>query len=257
MQALTLPAKRGWGWLSDGFGIYRKKPLMLWLLVIGYWMMMILVSGFPFVGQIAGPLLIPVFSVSLMNGCRLIAQGSPLPPQLLFSGFKKNLRALLVLGAIYIVVSLCMIGIISVFDDGMLYQLLVQGERPSKEALADNEAMFMLRLVLFFLPTMVAYWFAPVLVAWHELPVGKALFFSVVACLRNWRAFLVYFVAIAILGGVLLIFIALLLATLFANAGGESAMALMTMVLLVFLPATYASFYVSYRDIFVTIDDDA
>ena len=257
MQALTLPAKRGWGWLSDGFGIYRKKPLMLWLLVIGYWMLMILVSGFPFVGQIAGPLLIPVFSVSLMNGCRLIAQGAPLPPQLLFSGFRKNLRALLVLGTIYIVVSLCMIGIISVFDDGMLYRLLVQGERPSKEALADNEAMFMLRLVLFFLPTMVAYWFAPVLVAWHELPVGKALFFSVVACLRNWRAFLVYFVAIAILGGVLLIFIALLLATLFANAGGESAMALMTMVLLVFLPATYVSFYVSYRDIFVTIDEDA
>ena len=257
MQALTLPAKRGWGWLSDGLGIYRKKPLMLSLLVIGYWVLMVLISGFPLVGQIAGPLLIPVFSVSLMTGCRLIAQGSPLPPQLLFSGFRKNQRALLVLGVIYILISLCMIGIISIFDDGMLYQLLLLGERPSKEALADNEVMFMARLMLFFLPTLMAYWFAPVLVAWHELSVGKALFFSIVACLRNWRAFLVYIISVYVLGALLLLISALLLGTLFANAGEEFAIMLVTTVLLIFLPVMYASFYVSYRDIFVTIDDDA
>ena len=196
MQALTLPARRGSGWLFEGFGVYRKKPWALSLVVSGYWIVMVLISSVPWLGQIAGPLLIPAFSVSLMNACRLVAQGEPLPPLLLFSGFKNNVRPLLQLGVIYIVFCLCMIGIISVFDDGMLYRLLVLGERPSREAMVDNQAVFMIRLVVFFAPLMVAYWFAPVLAAWHDLSAGKALFFSVVACLRNWRAFIVYIVSI-------------------------------------------------------------
>jgi hypothetical protein len=40
-------------------------------------------------------------------------------------------------------------------------------------------------------PVMMAYWFAPVLAAWHCLGVG-ALFFSFVACWLNWRPFLAY-----------------------------------------------------------------
>ena len=86
---------------------------------------------------------------------------------------------------------------------------------------------------------------------------GKALFFSVVACLRNWRAFLVYIVSIYFFGALLLVLVAVLLSTVFASAGEEFAGALMMLILLVVLPGTYASFYVSYRDIFVTIDDDA
>jgi hypothetical protein len=35
----------------------------------------------------------------------------------------------------------------------------------------------------------MAYWYAPVLAGWHGLSPAKALFFSFVACLRNWRAF--------------------------------------------------------------------
>ena len=257
MQALTLPARRGSGWLFEGFGVYRKKPWALSLVVSGYWIVMVLISSVPWLGQIAGPLLIPAFSVSLMNACRLVAQGEPLPPLLLFSGFKNNVRPLLQLGIIYIVFCLCMIGIISVFDDGMLYRLLVLGERPSREAMVDNQAVFMIRLVVFFAPLMVAYWFAPVLAAWHDLSAGKALFFSVVACLRNWRAFLVYIVSVYFFGALLLVLVAVLLSTVFASAGEEFAGALMMLILLVVLPGTYASFYVSYRDIFISIDDDA
>jgi len=37
MQALTLPTKRGWRWLADGFRIFRKSPLLLGVIVVGYW----------------------------------------------------------------------------------------------------------------------------------------------------------------------------------------------------------------------------
>jgi hypothetical protein len=36
-------------------------------------------------------------------------------------------------------------------------------------------------------PLMMAYWFAPVLAAWHRLTFGRSLFFSFVACWMNWR----------------------------------------------------------------------
>src|ERR1035437_9026503 len=111
MQALTLPTRRGWRWLIEGFQIFRKKHLMLSFLVLGYWMLMLLINAIPWAGQIAATVLIPVFSVSLMNACRLIEQDIPLPRRLLFSGFDKNLRTLLVLGATYLVCTLCILGL--------------------------------------------------------------------------------------------------------------------------------------------------
>jgi hypothetical protein len=122
--------------------------------------------------------------------------------------------------------------------------------------MAGNEVMFMVRLIVFFLPIVVAYWFAPVLVAWHDLSAGKSLFFSVVACFRNWRAFLVYTVSLYFFASLLLVFAALLLNTVFASTGDGFASALMMVILFVVLPGTYASFYVSYCDVFVTIDEN-
>mgnify|MGYP003622288994 FL=1 len=101
MQALTLPASRGLRWLSEGFRIFRKKQLLLTLLIVGYWVAMIVISSLPFFGQIVATLLIPVFSVSLMNAFRLVERNALLPPHLLFSGFQQNLRTLLILGGIY------------------------------------------------------------------------------------------------------------------------------------------------------------
>ena len=102
MQALTLPARRGWHWFYDGFLIFRKNQLMLTLLVLAYWMLMALVNSIPVVGQIAATVCIPALSVGLMNACRMIEHGAQLNPQVLFSGFHQNLRVQLVLGAIYL-----------------------------------------------------------------------------------------------------------------------------------------------------------
>ena len=257
MQALTLPARRGVGWLFEGFGIYRKKPWLLSLLVSGYWILMGLILSVPWLGQIVAPLLVPAFSVSLMNACRLVAQDEALPPLLLFSGFKRNVRLLLQLGVTYILLCLFLIGIISLFDGGTLFRLFVEGERPGREAMEGNQLMFLVWLIVFFVPVMIAYWFSPMLVAWNGLPVGKSLFFSVVACLRNWRAFIVYVVSVYFFATVLLVAVNVLLATLFAGAGEAGVGMLLMLTLMVVFPAAYASFYVSYCDVFVTIDDAA
>ncbi|MEO8408988.1 MAG: BPSS1780 family membrane protein, partial [Propionivibrio sp.] len=102
-----------------------------------------------------------------------------------------------------------------------------------------------------FLPVMMAYWFAPVLVAWHNVSAGKALFFSFVACVRNWRAFLVYVLAVVLVGALLPGLIVGVLGTLFAGGASVVSVALTVLITLVLLPTLYASFYISYRDVFV------
>ena len=261
MQALTLPARRGWRWLSDGFAIFRRKPLMLSLAVLGYWMAMALISAFPVIGRGAAMVLIPAFSVSLMNACRLLESSSPRPlvfaPPLLFSGFKKNLRALLKLGVIYFAFTVGVLALVALVDDGVLFRMVVLGQQQHAEVLDSDAVKLAAQLALaFFAPLMMAYWFAPVLVAWHDLSAGKSLFFSFVACLRNWRAFLVYGAAIVSFGALLPGVLAAVLSAVLPSGGVISIM-LTSLLVLILLPTLYASFYVSYRDVFVTVDENA
>lgn len=256
MQALKLPARSGWLWLKEGFAIFRRHQLRLSLAVLSYWILMALINSVPLLGQLAATLLIPVFSVGLMNACRLLEQGGPPPPQLLFTGFQQNPRQLLMLGAVYIAASVVILAIVAAVDGGVLFRLVVLAQAPSEQVLTSQSVVFAGQLaLLLFAPLMMAYWYAPVLVAWHDLPVGKSLFFSFVASLRNWRAFLVYAASIAVVGALLPGLLLGLFGTMF---GGSELLtvALTSLIVLVLLPTLYASFYVSYRDVFVSIDEN-
>jgi len=250
MQALTLPASRGLRWLIEGFAIFRRKPVLLTFLVFGYWLSMAVISAIPYLGQIISFVLIPAFSVSLMNACRIIDDDDVMPPQVLFSGFHRNLQALLALGATYVVASMGILGLSALFDGGILFRMLVVGEMPDPEALAGTSVFIAAQLAIVLLvPVMMAFWFAPVLAAWHDMSAGKSLFFSLVASVRNWRAFLTYSLAVGIIG----IFVPRLLGAL---GGGGSLAAMFTVALsMVLLPTVYASFYVSYRDVFGNLRD--
>jgi len=250
MQALTLPASRGLRWLIEGFAIFRRKPVLLTFLVFGYWLSMAVISAIPYLGQIISFVLIPAFSVSLMNACRIVDEDDVMPPQVLFSGFHRNLQALLALGATYVVASMGILGLSALFDGGILFRMLVVGEMPDPEALAGTSVFIAAQLAIVLLvPVMMAFWFAPVLAAWHDMSAGKSLFFSLVASVRNWRAFLIYSLAVGIIG----IFVPRLLGAL---GGGGSLAAMFTVALsMVLLPTVYASFYVSYRDVFGNLRD--
>ena len=250
MQVSTLPASRGLRWLIEGFAIFRRKPVLLTFLVFGYWLSMAVISAVPYLGQIISFVLIPAFSVSLMNACRIIDDDDVMPPQVLFSGFHRNLQALLALGATYVVASMGILGLSALFDGGILFRMLVIGELPDPEALAGTSVFIAAQLsIVLLVPVMMAFWFAPVLAAWHDMSAGKSLFFSLVASVRNWRAFLTYSLAVGIIG----IFVPRLLGAL---GGGGSLAAMFTVALsMVLLPTVYASFYVSYRDVFGNLRD--
>lgn len=262
MQALTLPAAGGWYWLRDGFALYRKNPLLLTLAMLSYWFSVMALSLLPWIGMVLAPLLTPALSVAIMNVCRALDDDGPVSTAngetLLryHRAMVRNMRPLLRLGAFYFCYSIAAFGLASLFDGGGLWQLLT-AETPltAKEI---QEGTFLPGLQIFLcimLPVILAYWFAPMLTAWHDLPMLKALFFSLVASWRNWRPFLVYSLALfgvaAFLPGVLLGLVASLSPAL---AGALSTLFLIALMA-VLAPTLFASFYVSYRDIFVADKD--
>lgn len=249
MQVPTLPASRGLRWLIEGFAIFRRKPALLTFLVFGYWLCMAVISAVPYLGQMISFILIPVFSVSLMNACRIIDDDEQMPPQVLFSGFHRNLQPLLMLGAVYVAASMFILGLSALFDGGVLFRMLVLGEMPDPAALAGTSVFVAAQLaIVLLIPVMMAFWFAPVLAAWHDMSAGKSLFFSMIASARNWRAFMTYSLAVGIIG----VFVPRLVGAL---SGGPLATLFTVAVSMVLLPTVYASFYVSYRDVFGSLRD--
>ncbi|MCK6406127.1 MAG: hypothetical protein L6Q60_08940 [Rhodocyclaceae bacterium] len=251
MQAKQLSAGEGWRWLAAGFALFRKNPPMLTLIIIAYWLTLATVNTIPLLGPLAATLAIPAFSVSLMNAVRKLDRGQPLEFPVLFSGFRKELKTLVMLGGLYLVTSLSALGASAIVDGGMFLQAMIGAYKPSPEEIASGDFLLAAQITLILMaPVIMAWWYAPVLVAWHGFTAGKALFFSLFACLRNWRAFLAYTACALIFGGLLP---GIVLGALVAIVPGASSFAstlLMLPLMFILAPTLVASFYVSYREVF-------
>ena len=257
MQAKRLSAAEGWRWLAGGFALFRKNPPMLTLVIFAYWLTLAMTNIIPLLGPVVATLAIPAFSVSLMNAARKLDKGQPLDLAILFSGFRMELKTLVVLGGLYLATSLAALGASTLADGGLFLQTMVGGYKPSAEELASGEFLAAAQITLILMtPVIMAWWYAPVLVAWHGFSAGKSLFFSLVACLRNWRAFFAYTACALLFGGILP---GLVLGVLIAVVpGAESVATTLFMLPLMFVlaPTLVASFYVSYRDVFTDSEPD-
>ncbi len=250
----TVPAGYGWNWVLTGFALFRKSPAMWAFLTLSYIMLMQLLGMIPVFGWFAATVLIPVFSASFMIASRELDQGRKLRIDLLFSGFKSNLPALLGQGGLYLAGGLAILGLSALVDGGMLLQLMVLGTKPPDEAYADGSLAGAAILAgTLYMPVLAAFWFAPALSAWRNLPALQALFYSLFASLRNWRAFVAYGLALALLSlacSAVLFVLALLARGLLGNKSQSAFVLVMLPVMLTYVPTLFASFYASYRDVF-------
>ncbi len=256
MQVQTLPAAAGWAWLGTGFAIFRRNPPLLAMLVVTYWLTILLLNVLPVIGAVAASLIIPGLSVGLMQAARDLERGQKAGLQTLFSGLQRNPRTLIALGALYLCCTLGVLGLSALIDGGQLLNFMISGKGADKETVESGElilpSLFVMTLMM---PVLMAYWFAPVLAAWHGLSVGKSLFFSFVACWLNWRAFFAYSLALVVFAGVVPGLVFGILVAVLAGAEGSFMTAfvitpLMMVIALMIFSTVYASFYASYRDIF-------
>lgn len=251
MKAVVVSFARGARWLGEGWRLYRSAPLTWLMLVFLYWIMMTAVSSVPAIGVAIAVTLIPAFSVGFMAASRSCAAGRLPGIADLFAGFRGNLPAQLALGVVYFALLAIVLWATTLADGGALARWMGTGVRPDEQILMSDGFLAALALAAAgYAPVMMLYWFAPVLSAWHGTGVAKALFFSLAACLMNWRALTGYGVAAAM---VTIVIPFLVLSVLLIASGGRlqaGVMGVMLPLLLALMPMLYASFFASYRDIF-------
>lgn len=230
--------------------IFLAAPFAWLFLVAAYYFFVLVASLVPVLGFIAVGLTTPAFAVGFMAVARAAANRARPDLPLLFDGFRHELRPQLLLGLLYLAFVGLIVAGVALSDDGTLRAVL--SARNAREDIGDvSGVLFTLGIAAsLYGAGMTIFWFAPVLASWHGLPTSKALFFSLAACLMNWRAFLVYG-AIATAAVVAIPYLVVSLLVLVSGGALKAATpgALLPLVL-AFLPPLYASFYASYRDVF-------
>lgn len=252
MHVNLVPARQGALWVREGFQTFFKQPLAFTGLFFLYLFVMGFATMIPLVGPLLPLVLVPAATLGFMAASADAAKGKfPLPTVLLaaFRVGRERLSAMLVLGALYAAAVGMLFALTSLVDGGQLAKLALVGGRITDELINDDSFQTAaLMAAVLYAPVSMLFWHAPALVHWHGVSPVKALFFSMVACLRNFWAMTAYAVgwmgvfAAAMLGTTLV-------ALLLGNTGiaGVALVPLMLFMASVF----FASFYASFRDSFV------
>jgi hypothetical protein len=234
VEIRQVTAKQGWHWLVEGFAMFRKSPVIWIALFFVYFLIGMLLSQVKIIGPIVLNLLAPVFAAGFMFGCRALDQEDDLEINHLFAGFKQHTAQLISVGGMYLAGIIIIVGIMFAGSDNTVMQAIFSGEKlAQQQAAAALGSGFLITALLgltLMSLLMMAYWFAPVLVAFHEMSALDAFKLSFRACWHNILPFMVY---------ILISMVLLLLAAIPLGMG-----------LLVMIPTMTASLYVSYKDIF-------
>ena len=221
VQARVVAAGRGWQWLVEGFGLFRKSPAM--------WIALTVALALLWVAS----LIIPVLGPLLFN----------LMSPVLFAGFKQQAAPLVTVGGVYLVGTVIVVGIVLVIAGGSMPPSVLPKPGTDIETLRAAVRSMALALAVgatVYLPLLMLIWFAPLLVVFNGLAPVAAMKLSFAACVRNTLPFVVYGAAI------LLLWLVLSLPAALGAIGGLLVVAL----LVASIPVLICSIYTSYKDIF-------
>lgn len=225
-----VPAGNGWTWIVQAWNLFRKAPGTWIAMIIVLFVIFCVLAFIPVLGSLAGVVLGPVFTAGLVMASRTLEQGGEAQFGQLFGGFRHRFGALAGVGAIYLVATVAIVFVVSIAS-GLGLATLVGAERSQDPAgIAATLAIAVLLIFALMLPVIMAIWFAPPLVCFHELGPLEAMKSSFLGCLKNLLPFLFY-------GAILLV--AVVVATLPLMLGW-----------LVLGPVGAASIYTAYRDIY-------
>ena len=255
MKLRIVPARTGMEWVKLGIRAFWRQPMALAALFFMTMAAMSLATLIPLVGPAIALALLPSATLAMMVAAAQASQGRFPTPAVLLVAFRtgqQRLRDMLVLGALYAAGFLAVMGLSALVDGGQFAQVYLGGAELTREMAAQpafQSAMWL--SMLLYLPLSLLFWHAPGLVHWHGVPPVKALFFSIVACVRNFGAFLVYglgWLGVFMLAGVVVTLVSALLAGL--GLAGSAAGGIMVGAAMMLAAMFFTSVVFTFRDCF-------
>jgi hypothetical protein len=249
----VVPARTGIAWVKSGIKTFFKQPLAMGGLFFMFMALISLVSQLPFVGAALALVVLPAATIGLMAATQEASNGKFPMPIMLFTAFRagtKKTQTILMLGALYAVGFLIVLGVSALFDGGQFANFYLGGGAMTKEIISTSEfQMATWAAMALYLPLTLMFWHAPALVHWHDVSPIKALFFSFIACVKNFAAMVVYFfmwLAVFSLGGLVLTLVA-------ALTGSEAAVSFIMLPAALLMAAMFfTSIYFTFKDSFIT-----
>lgn len=255
MKLNIVPARTGAQWVRDGVRLFFKQPLALAGLFFMFIATLSVVAILPLIGGVLALVLVPGITVGLMAAAREADSGRFPMPMTLFVAFRQGAaraRAMLLLGVLYTLGVLLVMGVSALIDGGQFAQLYVNGGGITRELVTDPKfRAAMWTATLLYLPLSLAFWHAPALVHWHGVAPVKSLFFSVVAIVRNTRAYLLYglmWMGVSIAAAMLLLVVAAVSGSATVASAGLLPIALLVAAMF------FASLWFTFRDSFEPSD---
>ena len=228
-----VPFENGWTWLASAWSIF-KRAAGVWIgMILMLCVIYIVLGVVPIIGAIASLAAGPVFTGGLMLASRTADQGGEAQFSQLFGGFKYRFGPLVGVGVLYLVGFAAILFIVMVVTGGSI--LTVVNATTPEEVMAAGAGLLLAALIFFALliPLVMAVWFAPALIVFHDVGSIAAMKASFTGCLRNMLPFLLY--------GIVW-FIASIIASIPLGLGW-----------LVLGPVTAASIYTAYKDIYFDV----
>jgi uncharacterized membrane protein len=222
---------RGWDWIAAGWEMFKKQAGMWIALIVVAFVIFLVLAFIPVIGSIASIVLTPVIGGGIVLGCRAIEEGRPLEIGHLFAGFKEKLAPLATVGALYLAATLLILGVTVLIAGVGIFGMASDSQGASVAGMFTMLIGLLVALALM-VPVLMAVWFAPALVVFHDKGAVDALKESFSGCLRNIVPFLVY----GVVGLVLAV-----LASIPLGLGW-----------LILGPVLAGSLYASYKDIYLT-----
>jgi hypothetical protein len=204
MRLRIVPASTGVTWVKLGCRAFSMQPFALTALFCTGMLSIQLIASLPLVGMLLGLVLTPAFTLALMVATAQATQNQRPQFLVLLAAFRSSRQQVISILIVGLIFALAFIGIAqatTLVDGGLLLNVLY-GKTPMKPELMENSLFryaLSLMSALYALLSMLV-WHVPGLIHWHKTSPFKAMFFSTIACLRNFTAFIVYGLALGVVG---------------------------------------------------------
>ncbi|MFO1246170.1 MAG: BPSS1780 family membrane protein [Ramlibacter sp.] len=256
MKLHLVPARTGIQWVKLGIQTFFRQPLALSGLFFMFMAIMSLATQVPMVGSALALALLPAATLGLMAATQEATRGKFPMPSILITAFRagqQRLQAMMVLGALYALGFLLIMGISALFDGGKFARLYLVGGQMTRElVMASDFQTAMWVAMALYLPLSLLFWHAPALVHWHGVPPVKSLFFSFVACMKNFKAFTLY----GLMWVLVFIFASIVISSFAALIGNPQVVGVaMVPAALLMAAMFFTSVYFTFRDSFVAEPD--
>lgn len=243
-------------WLRQGLSAIRQAPFGMVSICIFYVFTMSVLGALPMFGLVVAAFFMPFGTMLIIEGTREAYEGRQPSYGVLVELFKDPFKRarLMRVGVIYAAFLLVAnyLYIFMAVDEVSQWQV-VDGRLDWDSVYANFPWSAAIVTVIIYALGQMATWFAPVLVTWKNMAVGKAIFYSFFGCLRNWLAILV--LLIVIFGFTVLCALAVILITESLGIGDLSIFVL-TPIAFFLTTIAYGTIWPMWVDIFGDVNAD-